>query len=69
MSATAKQSFDEILKFCERSTAEVRCAFGDGDWETMSGPEFLRRFKAETSGRLRIDWVADKAQGADGHSQ
>ncbi len=40
---------------------EIRFCLGDGGWETLSGPKFLKRFKADKSGRLRIDWARNKA--------
>jgi hypothetical protein len=65
-SESAEDPMDKMLKFCERPTSRVRFRFGVGDWEEAAGPEFLKRFKVNRSGRLSIDWVAETVKGEDG---
>lgn len=64
-----KDQFDKMLKFCERPSSRVRFQFGDSDgWEEATGPAFLERFRANKSGALKIDWVAEAVKGEDGQN-
>lgn len=58
-----------MLKFCERPTAVVRFRFDDGEWKQTSGPEFLKRLKANASGHVSVDSVIDTAPASNGHAE
>lgn len=61
MTNSAKAALDHLLEACENPSMEIRFCLGDGKWEILSGPEFLKRFKSDKSGHLRIDWARNKA--------
>jgi hypothetical protein len=64
---SADEEMKKLLKFSERPSSRVRFRFGDGEWEETPGPEFLRKFRANTSGRCQVAWAAEAVKGEAGN--